>query len=176
VVDAVSAVGERIERILDEVARADPVVREKTEELVHSLIELYGAGLARIVELADERQLRTLAEDELVKGLLILHDLHPASTVERITAALDEVRPYLGSHAGDVEMLGIDEEGVLQLQLTGTCDGCPSSTVTAKHAIEKAVRAAAPELTGIEVQGAGESGPGGRPLLPLEAVECPVPR
>jgi hypothetical protein len=47
--------------------------------------------------------------------------------------------------------------------------------VTAKLAIEKSIREAAPELTGIEVAGVvEETGPGGRPLLPL--VDCPVPR
>jgi Fe-S cluster biogenesis protein NfuA len=169
-VDAVSAVGERIERLLDEIEG-----REAAEELVHALMELYGAGLARVLELADESLVERLAKDELVKGLLILHDLHPESTMDRVTTALDDVRPYLGSHAGDVELVGIDDEGVLRLRLTGSCDGCPSSTVTAKLAIEKSIREAAPELTGIEVAGVvEETGPGGRPLLPL--VDCPVPR
>ncbi|HJQ46677.1 MAG TPA: NifU family protein [Amycolatopsis sp.] len=172
--DAVSvpAIGERIEQLLDELEG-----REAAEELVHVLMELYGAGLARVLELADEPMVERLAKDELVKGLLVLHDLHPQSTVDRVRAALDELRPYLGAHAGDVELVGIDAAGVLRLRLTGSCDGCPSSTVTAKYAIEKAVREAAPELTGLEVEGQVEepaSGPGGRPLLPL--VDCPVPK
>ncbi|WP_236792783.1 NifU family protein [Amycolatopsis sp. GM8] len=164
--DPVQAAGERIERLLDELD-GSPVA----EELVHALMELYGAGLARVLELADEPMVARLAKDELVRGLLILHDLHPQSTVERVTAALEEVRPYLGSHAGDVEFIGI-EDGLLHLRLTGSCDGCPSSAVTAQQAIERTVRDAAPELTGIEVEGA--TGPGGRPLLPI--VDCPVPR
>jgi Fe-S cluster biogenesis protein NfuA len=88
------------------------------------------------------------------------------------------VRPYLGTHAGDVELLGIDENGVAHLRLTGTCDGCPSSRVTVQQAIEQEVRGAAPEITAIDVQGMVSEqalDPGGRPLLPLEAVECPVP-
>jgi len=173
-VDAVSVTGERIEALLDEI---NPSARDKVEDVVHALLELYGAGLARVLELADERVVAALSEDELVKGLLILHDLHPQSTVDRVRKALDQVRPYLGSHAGEVELVGIDEDGVLRLRLTGTCDGCPSSTVTAKYAIEKYVREAAPELTGLEVAGVvEETGPGGRALLPLEEVECPVPR
>jgi Fe-S cluster biogenesis protein NfuA len=192
-----NAVGERIEQILGELEQLpDPKVREKTEDLVHTLLEFYGAGLARIVELVGatgsggtggaeataaggERLLHTLAADPVVKGLLILHDLHPQDTLERITAALDGVRPYLGTHAGDVEMLGIDDEGVLRLALKGTCDGCPSSTITVKYAIEKAIHDAAPEITGIDVAGVvaepPKSGPGGRTLLPLETLECPVP-
>ncbi|MBK1784957.1 NifU family protein [Prauserella cavernicola] len=171
------AVAERVEQLLGELDHERPQVREIAAELVRTLMGLYGAGLTRVTELADERGLDALAADPLVSSLLVLHDLHPRDTEQRVAAALDEVRPYLGSHAGDVEVVGIDDEGVLRLRLTGTCDGCPSSAVTAKYAIEDAVRAAAPELTGVEVAGVAEpAGPGGRPLLPLDTVDCPVPR
>ncbi|MCA1654959.1 MAG: NifU family protein [Pseudonocardiaceae bacterium] len=83
----------------------------------------------------------------------------------RIQRALDRVRPYLGSHAGGVEFLGVDEEGVAQLRLEGSCDGCASSTLTVKMAIEGAVQDAAPELTGIEVAGVAEPEPAAAPLL-----------
>jgi Fe-S cluster biogenesis protein NfuA len=166
----VDRVGERIEQLLGEFDGADA---ELAEDLVHTLLEFYGAGLARIVELAGRPLLDRLAEDDHVRGLLVLHDLHPRSTHERVTEALDKVRPYLGSHAGDVEFVGIDD-GVLRLRLQGTCDGCPSSTVTAKYAIERVVREAAPEISDVVVEGVvpEETGPGGRTLLPL--VPCPV--
>jgi Fe-S cluster biogenesis protein NfuA len=170
----VGQVGERIERLLGEFSGADA---EVAEDLVHTLLEFYGAGLERIVEIVDRPLLDRLAEDDHVRGLLVLHDLHPKTTHERVAEALDKVRPYLGSHAGDVELVGIDADGVLSLQLQGTCDGCPSSTVTAKYAIEKVVREAAPEISDVHVAGVvpEQTGPGGRPLLPLEALECPVP-
>jgi Fe-S cluster biogenesis protein NfuA len=166
-------------------ATADQSVVEKTEDLVHTLLDFYGNGLTRIVHLVretgGEHLLDVLAADELVNGLLVLHDLHPKTTLERVTEALDKVRPYLGSHAGDVDLLGVDADGVLRLQLKGTCDGCPSSTVTVKYAIEKAIQQAAPEISDIDVAGVveeepPETGPGGRPLLPLQALECPVPK
>ncbi|MEA5361678.1 NifU family protein [Amycolatopsis sp., V23-08] len=167
----VGQVGERIERLLGEFSGPDA---EIAEELVHTLLEFYGAGLERIVEIAGRPLLDRLAEDDHVRGLLVLHDLHPKSTHERVAEALDKVRPFLGSHAGDVELVEIDSEGVLKLQLQGTCDGCPSSTVTAKYAIEKVVREAAPEISDVVVAGVvpEQTGPGGRPLLPL--VDCPV--
>ncbi|MFG1639256.1 NifU family protein [Amycolatopsis sp. NPDC049252] len=167
----VGQVGERIERLLGEFSGPDA---EIAEELVHTLLEFYGAGLERIMEIVDRPLLDRLAEDDHVRGLLVLHDLHPKSTHERVAEALDKVRPFLGSHAGDVELVEIDSEGVLKLQLQGTCDGCPSSTVTAKYAIEKVVREAAPEISDVVVAGVvpEQTGPGGRPLLPL--VDCPV--
>lgn len=176
----VGQVGARIEQLLGELsAEADTAVVEKAEDLVHTLLEFYGAGLSRIVSVvkaADGRLLDELAADDHVRGLLVLHDLHPKSTLERVTEALDKVRPYLGSHAGDVDLVGIDADGVLQLQLKGTCDGCPSSTVTAKYAIEKVVKEAAPEISDVVVEGVvpEPTGPGGRMLLPLEAVSCPA--
>lgn len=180
----VTAISERVERILGELDRtAGPGVTERVEDLVRSLMEFYGAGLARVVELARgcEGALDALAADETVGGLLVLHDLHPVPTWDRVAGALGKVRPYLGSHAGDVELLGIDEDGVARLRLTGTCDGCPSSRVTVQEAIEREIRAVAPEVTGIDVEGmvperpAGPADPGGRTLLPLDAIDCPVP-
>ncbi|TVT38214.1 NifU family protein [Amycolatopsis rhizosphaerae] len=176
--------GERIERILSELdTSADPAVRERAGELVRTLLEFHGAALARMTELlADSGEvLAALASDELVGGLLVLHGLHPVEVDERVTAALEHVRPYLGSHAGDVELLGIETggegEGVARLRLTGTCDGCPSSAETVKQAIERAIRAAAPEIGAIEVEGMVPAGAAaGRTLLPVVTLDCPVPR
>ena len=75
-----------------------------------------------------------LTEDPLVESLLLLHDLHPLDVDARIQRALDRVRPYLGSHAGGVEYLGV-RDGVARLRLEGSCHGCPSSTVTVQLAI-----------------------------------------
>jgi Fe-S cluster biogenesis protein NfuA/nitrite reductase/ring-hydroxylating ferredoxin subunit len=147
-------VGSRIELLLAELRSAsDATTAAKAEELVRLLMEFYGGGLARVVELADDELLARLVDDELVASLLILHDLHPRGTEERIRQALDQVRPYLGSHAGGVDLLGVDQAGVVHLRLEGSCHGCPSSTVTVKLAIERAIEDAAPEVTGVEVEG-----------------------
>jgi Fe-S cluster biogenesis protein NfuA/nitrite reductase/ring-hydroxylating ferredoxin subunit len=95
-----------------------------------------------------------------VASLLLVHGLHPHDVQTRVRAALDSVRPYLGSHGGDVELMGIefpgahgpaDGAGVVRLQLTGSCRSCPSSSVTLELAVEGAVLAAAPEISSIEV-------------------------
>lgn len=147
-------VGDRIEQLLAGL-QAGPH-RDTAEELVRLLVEMYGEGLTRIVASLDADHLTQLADDDLVESLLLLHDLHPLDVNARVQRALDRIRPYLGSHAGGVEYLGV-EDGVAQLRLQGSCDGCASSTLTVKMAIEGAVREAAPELTGIEVAGVVES-------------------
>ncbi len=93
-----------------------------------------------------------LADDPLVESLLLLHDLHPLDVDARIQRALDRVRPYLGSHAGGVEYLGVTD-GIARLKLEGSCHGCPSSTVTVQLAITSAVQDAAPEVTEVVVEG-----------------------
>lgn len=155
------AVGNRIESLLAELrAINEPRARKTAEELVRSLLELYGGGLERMMEICYDSPLGgelfdRFAADDLVASLLLLHGLHPEDTETRIGRALDSVRPYLASHGGNVTLLGV-ADGVVQLRLEGTCNGCASSTVTMKLAIEKAIEELAPEVTGIEVEGVVE--------------------
>jgi Fe-S cluster biogenesis protein NfuA/nitrite reductase/ring-hydroxylating ferredoxin subunit len=176
----VQAVGSKVEALLAELAASsDPATAGRAEELVSLLVEFYGAGLARIMEVLDEQAVAPLLNDGLVTALLVLHDLHPQSTEERVLAALDRVRPYLGSHAGDVEYLGLDPDGTVRLRLAGSCDGCPSSLVTVKMAIEKGIEDVAPEVTKVDVvnltppqpaAGPGAVSSEGHALLPLTQV------
>jgi len=152
----VQAVGDRIERLLDELrAAGDPRIRERVEELLRLVAELYGAALTTIVGevgTQDPDLLRRLVDDELVASLLVVHDLHPDGLVARVAGALDSVRPFLAEHGGDVELLDVDEAvGAVYLRLLGSCDGCPSSAVTLRHAVETAIVAAAPEIVTIDV-------------------------
>jgi Fe-S cluster biogenesis protein NfuA/nitrite reductase/ring-hydroxylating ferredoxin subunit len=147
-------VGSRIEELLGQIrSTGDPGAAETAEEVVRLVVELYGAGLERAVELAGPDALERFVGDELVASLLVLHGLHPKDTRTRVVEALDQVRPYLGSHAGGVELLEVDPEaGVVRLRLEGSCDGCPSSTQTVRLAIERAIEQAAPEVTAVEVE------------------------
>jgi Fe-S cluster biogenesis protein NfuA/nitrite reductase/ring-hydroxylating ferredoxin subunit len=162
----------RIETLLAAVeAMPDPTARDTATELVQALVELYGEGLARIVAHVDGRA-AGLADDEVVAHLLLLHGLHPVPLEARVRGALEEVAPYLGSHGGGVELLGV-EEGVVRLRLEGSCNGCPSSTMTLKLAIEDAIHKAAPDVEGIEAEGAAPavSPP---PLLRIELPQAPA--
>jgi Fe-S cluster biogenesis protein NfuA/nitrite reductase/ring-hydroxylating ferredoxin subunit len=152
---------ERIEPLLEEVrSMASPPVWERVEEIVRSVVQLYGEGLKRIDEIAaadgaaGERLRSQLAGDDLVSSLLILHGLHPKDFETRVHEALERVRPYLGSHGGDVEITELDADlGLVRLRMKGSCDGCPSSLLTVKLAVEGAIRESAPEALKIEVEG-----------------------
>ena len=167
------AVGERIDALLDASAANGPVARERAEELVRLVVDLYGAGLGRVLEIVHEHggldaSLEALAEDDLVASLLLVHGLHPYDVTTRVQQALENVRPYLGSHGGDVELLSIDG-GVVRLRMLGSCDGCPSSSVTLKLAVEGAIEAAAPEVSAIEVEAATAQQKTG-PTLSVESL------
>jgi len=152
----VRSLGDRIEQLLDGLqATGDRRARERAEELLRLVTELYGAGLARIMELVEAEApavAERLAADDLVGSLLVVHDLHPDDLVRRVEGALEAVRPFLAAHGGDVELLAIDDAaGAVQLRLLGSCDGCPSSAVTLQHAVQRAIVDAAPEIVRIDV-------------------------
>lgn len=174
--DTAELVG-RVEALLvDLEALPDPTAREKCADAAGALLDLYGEGLARVVELVAERDAdgelaEAFAADELVSHLLLLHGLHPVPLELRLRAALDEVRPYLESHGGNVEILSA-EDGVVRLRLEGSCSGCPSSAVTLKLAIEEAIHRAAPDVEEIVAEGVSEAGQEPEPmLLQLEVPE-----
>ena len=153
------AAGERVEALLAELrTRAGSEAGDVAEELVGCLVELYGAGLTAIVAIlradpdAGPRLLDALADDPLVESLLLVPDLHPLDADTRISRALEAVRSRLGSHAGVIEYLGIDDQGVAGLRLTASGHGCGSSPSTARQAVEEAVAEAAPELAGVHVE------------------------
>jgi len=139
---------------------ASPPAWERVEELLRVVLDLYTGGFERILAVlgeggpAGEALLRQLADDQLVASLLVLHGLHPDDLPSRVQKALVRVRPYLGSHGGDIEVVEADpHSGVVRLRMRGSCDGCPSSAITVKLAVEGAIRELAPEVTSIEVEG-----------------------
>jgi Fe-S cluster biogenesis protein NfuA/nitrite reductase/ring-hydroxylating ferredoxin subunit len=157
-IERVQELTEQLEEVQDFQARA------VADELVSSVMALYGEGLERIfAALADDdatvAEVRErLVDDGVVASLLLIHDLYPVDLETRIGEALQSVRPYMESHGGDVELVGI-EDGVARLRLVGHCKGCPASEATLELAIKKAIEDAAPDLAGLEVEGVVDLAP-----------------
>lgn len=152
---------ERLESLLSEVEdHADPATKTRVREIVQSLMDFHGAAIEKMVDaMANDgnggrAMLDKLAGDELVSSALLLYGLHPLDLEARVKAALESVRPYLHSHGGNVELLSIGDDGRVKLRMEGSCKGCPSSAMTMKSTIEKAIYEAAPDASGIEVEGA----------------------
>jgi len=154
----------------------DGPVRDLARDLVAALVALYGAGLERMVEEMAARDdgsiAAALAGDELVSHMLMLHGLHPVPLADRVRAAIEDQRPFLASHGGNVELVAI-EEPVVRVRLQGSCHGCPSSQVTLKLALEEAIVKAAPEIE--QVIAEEEPGETSGALLQIEWASC-LPR
>jgi Fe-S cluster biogenesis protein NfuA len=72
------------------------------------------------------------------------------SIEERVKHALEEARGYLQSHGGDVEFVGLDQDNVVTVRLTGACGGCPMATMTLKRGVEAYVKKEVPEVRAVE--------------------------
>jgi Fe-S cluster biogenesis protein NfuA/nitrite reductase/ring-hydroxylating ferredoxin subunit len=168
----------RVQQLTDEVERiADPGARRTAEELLAAVLELHGEGLARIGHALDEAGEAGVAvkgemlSDGVISSLLLIHDLYPIGLEDRVREALDGVRPYMESHGGDVDLLGL-EDGVARIRLQGSCDGCPASASTLELAIKQALEEAAPDLIGLEVEGMTEAEP--MPAQEISGTPLPV--
>ncbi|OIJ65258.1 hypothetical protein [Streptomyces mangrovisoli] len=148
----------RVEEVLDRLAAGgDPAATAAAEELVRSLMEFYGAGLARVVELLPAGAGRdALLGDQLVASLLVLHDLHPEDRATRIDRALATVRDQ------HLEAVGFDEAtGTLRLRAAegasgeagGGC-GCGSAADAVRQTALDALGCFAPEVTAVELDAA----------------------
>jgi Fe-S cluster biogenesis protein NfuA/nitrite reductase/ring-hydroxylating ferredoxin subunit len=174
--------GQLVERVQELQAALDSAgasaTRDLAEELVATVVQMYGIGLERIVgalmEAGEhgERIAVGLTDDPLVATLMLIHDLHPVPLADRVQAALDSVRPYMESHGGGVELLGL-ENGVARIFLRGSCSDCSASSVTLELAIKQALEEAAPDLEGLEVEGMAPQTVGGNGL-PMVTGSAPT--
>ena len=149
--------GQRIQELVEKIgALHDPAAQRILQECLEATLSFYGHGLERILELVNqagnEKARDALIHDPGVRGLLLIHDLHPDSLEKRLTEALDKVRPYMESHGGNVELLSLESE-YAKLRLQGHCQTCPSSAVTLELAVRAAIEEACPDLAGFEVEG-----------------------
>ncbi len=146
----VEETGRRVEEVLDRLTAAgDPATTSAAEELVRVLMDFYGEGLSRIVALLSARGgpavLDPLLDDEVLTGLLVLHDLHPEDTMARVERGLR------GAGASGARVTGLDEPaGSVRIALPGGdgC-GCPSTTAATRGRVEAALACFAPELASV---------------------------
>jgi Fe-S cluster biogenesis protein NfuA len=159
---------ERVQAVEDENARAVAL------DLLRTLMDLHGAVLARVVELAvgggeaGRALLAGLCSDAMISGLLVLYGVHPLDVETRVAGGLDKVREDLQSRAASVELLGVtDAEVRVRIQVDG--HGCGSSADVVRSLVEQAIYEAAPEVLSIQVEGAAAASAGG--FVPLAALQ-----
>ncbi len=69
---------------------------------------------------------------------------------QRVESVIDRIRPAVQADGGDVELVGVREDGVVEVRLHGACVGCPSSGLTLHMGVERLLRQEIPGITGVE--------------------------
>ena len=69
---------------------------------------------------------------------------------ERVEKALDKTRTALQGDGGDIELVDVTDQGIVQVRLKGACSGCPMATITMKSLIEQVLKKEIPEITGVQ--------------------------
>lgn len=137
----------------------DPAIAEAVTELLDWIDVFNGTGIGRLVDLIREWRgeifLESAASDPLVGPLLSAYGLGEGIDIDEarhaVQVALTEVRPYLHSHGGDMEVISI-EDGVVRLKLHGSCDGCTASETTIRDRVEASLRESWPDFRRVEVE------------------------
>jgi Fe-S cluster biogenesis protein NfuA len=73
----------------------------------------------------------------------------------KVKNVLDQIRPYLQSDGGDIQFVGLTEDNVVNVELTGACGSCPYSIMTLKNGVETAMKRAIPDIKAVEAVNIG---------------------
>lgn len=116
-----------------------PQVQELTEAMLQGLDMMHRAALIRMANLLDHQGvLEQAVEDPVVRQLLDLYQLIEVSEAEKVDTALADIRPYIESHGGQLQVLSV-KSGVVTVALAGSCRSCAASTFTLKRGVEGAL-------------------------------------
>jgi nitrite reductase/ring-hydroxylating ferredoxin subunit/Fe-S cluster biogenesis protein NfuA len=111
--------------------------------------------------------LRQAVTDPFVYQVLLFHGLVKEPLESRVRRALDDVRPSLKEHGGDVELVAVKLPDTVEVRLIGSCQSCPSSGETLSEGVEKSIKALCPEITTVTrvSRGAPELTPDGAQVV-----------
>lgn len=140
---------EQMERIQDE------QTREQVFALLEGIDALHRHALGRFVEqvrqLGGQGLMDRVSQDAVIQTLLDLYDLSGADERTQVESALQNVHPYIASHGGQLEVLGV-ENGRVRVRLSGACHGCPGSSVTIKRVVEQTLSEHVPSFQELIVE------------------------
>lgn len=138
--DSLAALGpllDRLEVVLTEIEALDGEVRDRAFELLDGVDAVHRLAIVRLADALGD-QVPELRDDPAIDWLFEAYGIG-VNDVTAASAALEEVRPYIHEHGGEVEVLAV-RNGVVRVRLTGACSGCTSAADTLRHGIEEALR------------------------------------
>ena len=166
-------------RRADELARLEALTQgwEPSQQAVLSALktgieELNAEAFKRMIrslkgDEAAASALRKVVRDPLVYQVLLFHGLVKEPLEHRVARALEDVRPMLKEHGGDVELVAVKFPDTVEVRLIGSCQSCPSSGETLSEGVEKSIKALCPEITTVNrvSRGAPEARPDGAQVV-----------
>jgi len=141
---------ERVDQVLASVKELPEDARMKALDLKKAIEAFHEHALRKLVRVFRETEagrelLLKAVEDPAIYAVFLMHGIIKQDLFTRVAAVLEEVRPYMRSHGGDVELVKV-EGAVVYVRLQGACSGCSLSAVTLKSGVEEAIRARVPEI------------------------------
>jgi nitrite reductase/ring-hydroxylating ferredoxin subunit/Fe-S cluster biogenesis protein NfuA len=141
---------ERVDRALAAIKELPEDARMKAMELKKAIEAFHEHALRKLVRTfretdAGKELMLKAVKDPAVYAMLLMHGIIKQDLFTRVAAVLEEVRPYMRSHGGDVELVKVEEKTVY-VRLHGACSGCSLSAVTLKNGIEEAIKSRIPEI------------------------------
>lgn len=146
---------DRMNQLIDEVEQSQDSLRDTALELLDHLEVWHREGIIRLATSVASETLESARQDPFVASLLDAYLSEEDDTEDPmalVDEALAEVRPYLHSHGGEMEVVDVSH-GIVTLRLMGACDGCPSSTVTLTQGVEQVLREQWAGFRGLRVEG-----------------------
>lgn len=148
----------------------DPSAQRVAGAVRSAMDDVHRAALVHVVRRLREdprgkELLFEMVDEPVVRMVLLMHGIIRPDPMTLARQALDQVRPQLQSHGGDVELVRI-EDGTAFVRLSGACNGCSMSAVTMRNGVEQALTAQVPGIVGVEVL-PNEPGP---TLIPLGEI------
>jgi Fe-S cluster biogenesis protein NfuA len=140
---------DRLEELLAEVEGMDQHVRDRVFELLDGVDAVHRLAVTRLAD-ALGNDLHPLRRSDAAVGWLFEAYGVGVDDVDAASSALDQVRPYVHEHGGEVEVLGV-QHGVVRVRLLGACSGCTSAAETLRHGVEEALRENLPGFVAMDV-------------------------
>lgn len=159
---------DRLEKLLGDVEELDDNLRDRVFELLDGVDAVHRLAITRLADVLGEDLQQLRRGDAAVDWLFEAYGVG-VDDVGAASAALEEVRPYLHEHGGEVEVLSV-LNGVVRVRLIGACSGCTSAAATLRHGVEEALRENLPGFVAMDVapdEGAAPHAPPTQVLLQI---------
>lgn len=152
---------DRMEQLLEGVDDFPPEVRDHVLELLDGVDSLHRHAVRGLAAVLGERLETVRAADAATDWLFAAYGVG-VDDLEAASAALEQIRPYIHEHGGEVEALDVTD-GIVRVRLSGACSGCTASAETLRAGVQEALHAGLPGFVGMEVV---EADPGATPHPP----------